>query len=95
MMIASPTEGDYPNDAQLYGTRVLGTPIGHDAYVESFLNDFIANLAAQGDILAKYAEDEPKVAFLLLNHCFSKKVNHLLRALSSDSLSSAHYCPLQ
>ena len=24
---------DYPSDAPLYGTRVLGTPIGHDAFV--------------------------------------------------------------
>ena len=26
---------DYPSDAPLYGTRVLGTPIGHDAFVEN------------------------------------------------------------
>ena len=29
---------DYPSDAPLYGTRVLGTPIGHDAFVESYLH---------------------------------------------------------
>ena len=39
---------DYPHDAPLYGTRVLGTPIGHDAFVESYLDNFIADLAAQG-----------------------------------------------
>ena len=32
---------DYPSDAPLYGTRVLGTPIGHDAFVESYLHNFI------------------------------------------------------
>ena len=32
---------DYPRDAPLYGTRVLGTPIGHDAFVESYLHNFI------------------------------------------------------
>ena len=38
---------DYPSDAPLYGTRV------HDAFVESYLHTFIADLAAQGDLLAK------------------------------------------
>ena len=71
------------------GTRVLGTPIGHDAFVESYLHNFIADLAAQGDLLAKYAKEEPQIAFLLLHHCFSKKVNHLLRTLPPD-VSEAH-----
>ena len=48
---------DYPSG--LYGTRVLGIPVGHDAFVESYLHNFIADLAAQGDLLAKYAKDEP------------------------------------
>ena len=67
----------------------LGTPIGHDAFVESYLHNFIADLAAQGDLLAKYAKEEPQIAFLLLHHCFSKKVNHLLRTLPLD-VSQAH-----
>ena len=44
------------------------------------LHHFIADLAAQGDLLAKYAKDEPQIAFLL-HHCFFKKVDHLLRTL--------------
>ena len=72
---------DYPNDAHLYGTRVLGTPIGYKSFVEIYLKNLITELATQGDRLAKYAEDEPQIGFLLLHHCFSKKVNHLLRTL--------------
>ena len=41
----------------------------------------MTELATQGDRLAKYAEDEPQIAFLLLQNCFSKEVNHLLRTL--------------
>ena len=52
--------------------------------MDSYLHNFIADLAAQGDLLAKYAKDEPQIAFLLLHHCFSKKVNHLLRTLPPD-----------
>ena len=32
---------DYPSDAPLYGTRVLGTPIGHDAFMESYLHNSV------------------------------------------------------
>ena len=34
---------------------VLGTPIGHDSFVKSYLHKFITDIAAQGDLLAKYA----------------------------------------
>ena len=68
---------------------LVGTPIDHDAFVKSYLHNFIADLAAQGGLLAKYAKDKPKIAFLLLHHCFSKRVNNLLRTLPPD-VSQAH-----
>ena len=52
--------------------------------MESYVHNFIADLATQGDFLAKYAKDEPQIAFLLLHLCFSKKVNHLLRTIPPD-----------
>jgi hypothetical protein len=72
---------DKPDDSVLFGTRVLGTPIGHSSFVEAYLTDFMSDISNQADCLAKYAQDEPQTAFLLLHNCFSKKVNHLLRTL--------------
>lgn len=80
---------DKPADTLLYGTRVLGTPIGHALFIESYLADMMSDLSDQADILAKYAKEEPQTAFLLLHSCFSKKVNHLLRTLPPN-VTQAH-----
>jgi hypothetical protein len=80
---------DKPDDCVLFGTRVLGTPIGHPLFVEAYLADFMSDLSEKADCLAKYAKEDPQTAFLLLHHCFSKKVNHLLRTLP-PSVSQTH-----
>ena len=68
-----------------YGLVVLGAPVGSVEYKHAFMQDLLSRLTEEHRILQKIVD--PQCKFLLLNHCFSKKLNYALRILSPSITS--------
>jgi hypothetical protein len=68
-----------------YGLVVLGAPVGSVEYKHAFMQDLLSRLTEEHRILQKIVD--PQCKFLLLNHCFSKKLNYALRIISPSITS--------
>ena len=70
-----------------YGLVVLGAPVGGIEYKHAFMEDLLTKLTNEHGILQKVVD--PQCKFLLLNHCFSKKLTYVLRTIS-PSITQAY-----
>jgi hypothetical protein len=64
----------------LYGINLLGSPIGSEEYIVEFLKEKVRKLEL---VFQKLMElEDSQVKFKLTYHCFSRKINHLLRTVA-------------
>jgi len=76
---------DAASQMSQYGLVVLGAPVGSAEYKHVFMQDLLSRLTEEHRILQKIVD--PQCKFLLLNHCFSKKLNYALRIISPSIVS--------
>lgn len=68
-----------PEEKSLYGTRVLGSPIGSDEYILSWLNNYMIKLSEDISRVAKFPNKQCQ--WLFLYNVIRNKVTHLLRSV--------------
>ena len=72
---------DNSSDAKLsYGTRVLGTPIGSDEFIISWLNDYMIKFSEDVSRVTKFPNKQCQ--WLFLYNVLRNKVTHLLRSVN-------------
>ena len=68
----------------LYGSVVLGSPIGSPEYIASFLEDKLRILSKEAERLCAFPD--PQLKFLLLHYCFNNKITYLMRTIPPQFL---------
>lgn len=70
---------------QKYGSKLLGTPIGSDEYINSWLNNKFVELEKE---LTKYKLlKDCQCEWLAFSYCFKPKINHLYRTIACRLMS--------
>ena len=78
---ATPNDDFVLNEAKSkYGILLLGSPIGSDEFITSWLHGKISALTNESSSLSDFRGGLHR-QYTLLSHCFSKKINHLLRTV--------------
>ena len=73
-----------PSTRPIYGVRLLGCPFGTPDFCELWLNEHYKNLCASCQLVIDIPDAQLQWCFY--NYILTKKVNHLLRCVSPDSL---------
>ena len=73
------SNGDSVTDS-IYGFKLLGTPIGSDAFISAWLSKKLVKLSLVADKIILYPCFQVRSLFLKL--CFSQKITHLLRTIN-------------
>eukprot|EP00439_Symbiodinium_sp_Y106_P004436 s3134_g1.t1 len=70
--------GDWSLPPERQGLTVLGSPLGHDAFVAHYLQ---SKRAEHDRLLQRIRQDDLQAAWLLLQSCAAPRANYLLRIL--------------
>ena len=73
-----------PSTKPIYGVRLLGCPFGTPDFCDNWLNEHYKNLCTSCQLVIDIPDAQLQWCFY--NYILTKKVNHLLRCVSPDSL---------
>jgi hypothetical protein len=76
------TQKSQRETSRKYGSKLLGTPIGSDDYVNEWMDNKFLVLERE---LASYKQlRDCQCEWLALSHCFKNKINYFYRTLDPD-----------
>ena len=71
-------------NTETYGIEVLGSPLGHPAFVSAWLDKYYTELEQEADRIMQYPDSQGQHLFLY--YCFQPKVNHLMRTIPPNQI---------